>query len=155
MAFYGGESARDLGMPDSATTFYRLLADKVKPSFEPFARPMMIHDFILVAIARHRLGEMEAYQQLVDTARIQLAGDPALYFYLACIYANTDQPEAAIDAMRQAAEQGWQQDMLWWVWNTICDPMLDPIRETDAFKALVRHHFPKYYDVATRVAGRP
>ena len=42
-----------------------------------------------------------------------------------------------------------------WLTGTLCDPLLNPIRESEGYKkALVRQHFPKYYDIATRVPGR-
>ncbi|MCF8243531.1 MAG: caspase family protein [Saprospiraceae bacterium] len=150
--YEAAEIARKMEMPDTANYFYHQIIEKAKIDFlRTYYLPL---DYLFVAIAYSRLGMESEFHQLLDTAKEKLKNDPWLYFDLTCIYAQSGQEEAAIKSLQKAIELGWQPYLLLSLTGTLCDPMLNPIRETDAFKALVRQHFPKYYDIATRVPGR-
>jgi len=151
-AFYAGEAARNLGMPDTAAYYFALGIDSVNIQF--VRNYNSIPDYLFAALAYDRLGKTEAADQLIETAKTELAGDPWLHFTLARFYANTRQPKAAIESLYKAIELGWQPNPLLWVEGTLCDHLLNPIRETEAYKELVKKHFPKYYDIATRVPGK-
>jgi len=150
--FYSAEAARQMGMPDTANYYYQQIIEKAKIRFVP--NPYFSPNYHLVALAYSRLGMAEELRLLLETAREKQNGDPWLHFNLACIYAQTGQEKAAIEALQKAMELGWQPNPLNWLERTLCDPLLNPVRETDAYKALVRKHFPKYYDIATRVLGK-
>jgi tetratricopeptide (TPR) repeat protein len=110
--------------------------------------------YLFAALAYDRLGKTEEPLYLIETAKTELKDDPWLHFNLTRYYANTKQPEAAIASLQKAIELGWQPNPLLWLEGTLCDPLLNPIRESEGYKDLVRKHFPKYYDIATRVPGK-
>ena len=84
----------------------------------------------------------------------RLENDAWHQFTLARIYAMTDQKSNAIAALYKAIEMGWEPNPLAWVHGTPCDNFLNPIRETEEYKTLIKKHFPQYYDIATRVPGK-
>ncbi len=149
--YYYAESARQMGMSDTASHYFKVL-DSIAESYQGYIQYVPSH--IYKALALHRLGKLKEYNQWLDTGRPYLSGNPTLYFDFARIFAQTEQKAAAIESLLQAIEHGWQPNPLLWLFGTLCDPLLDPIRETEAFKALVRKHFPKYYDIATRIPGK-
>ncbi len=149
--YYAAGAARQMGMPDTANFYYRQVIEKTKIEF---VHTIEAPDYLFVALAYSRLGKKEELEELLETAKEKLNGDPWFHFNLACIYAQTGQEKAAIASLQKAIELGWQPNPLSWLSGTLCDPLLNPIRESEGYKALVRQHFPKYYDIATRVPGR-
>jgi len=152
LTFYIAESSRQMGMEDTARYYLNQIIEKVPVEYKPYDD--WLPGYVFAAIALKRLGKKVEFQQLMDTASSRLAGDPWLYFHLACVHAQTGKEKTAIESLDKAIELGWQPNSLFWLNGTLCDPLLNPIRETEAFKALVRQHFPKYYDIATRVPGK-
>jgi tetratricopeptide (TPR) repeat protein len=152
LPYYAGESARHLGMPDTTIYYFKMVAERAKIKFirNDFDTP----DYLFAAVVRHRMGEMQAFQNMVDTIQVALPKDPWLHFHLACIYAQTGNEKAAIANLEKAFGFGWLPNPLAWMFGTLCDPLLNPIRESEGYKALVREHFPKYYDIATRIPGK-
>ncbi len=150
--FYAAEAARLMGQPDTANYYYRQAIEKTKIEFK--RNFSFLSPYVFQAIAYSRLGKAKELEQLLETAKEKLNGDPWLYFNLACIYAQTNQEKTAIESLQKAIELGWQPNYLGWLTGTLCDPLLNPIREGEGYKALVRQHFPKYYDIATRVPGK-
>ncbi len=150
--FYAAESARLLGLADTASLYYNHVIDSAGMKYKPY--DVFCPHYVFKAISLHRLGRLTEYQRLLDTAIARLPGDRWLPFSLARIYAQTGQPNAAIASIQKAIELGWQPNTLRRLHGTLCDPMLNPIRESEGYKALVREHFPKYYDIATRVPGK-
>ncbi|MBK9017597.1 MAG: hypothetical protein IPM82_28100 [Saprospiraceae bacterium] len=149
--FYAAEAAQQMGMIDSANYFYQRI---IKNAEIEFVHNQFTPDYLFVALAYSRTAEDEELRLLLESLKANLNEDPWLHFYLACFYAQTQQKDSAISSLQKAIELGWQPNPLSWISGTLCDPLLDPIRETDAYKALVRQHFPKYYDIATRVPGK-
>ena len=149
--YYAAEAARQMGMPDTANFYYRQIIEKAKIEF---VHTNEAPNYLFVALAYSRLGKAKELRLLLGTVKEKLNGDPWLYFYLACINAQTHQEKAAIESLQKAIALGWLPSPLEWLHGTLCDPLLNPIRETEAYKKLVREHFPKYYDIATRVPGR-
>ncbi len=152
MTFYIAESARQMDMADTSRHYFNQLVGNGKIEYK--RNDFIYPGYVFAALALDRLGKKQEFQQLLDTANTQLEGDPWLHFNLATIYAQTNQEKAAIASLQKAIELGWQPNPLLWLQGTLCDPLLNPIRETEAYKALVREHFPKYYDIATRVPGK-
>jgi hypothetical protein len=152
--YFAAESARHLGMVDTARQYLNLILEKVKIEYEPNFFSPTWRGYMLVALALDRLGMKSEFQQLMDTATLRLKDNVMFNFDLACIYAQANQEKAAIASLQKAIELGWQPYPLIWLTGTLCDPLLNPIRETDGFKALVKKHFPKYYDIATRIPGK-
>ncbi len=154
MAFYLiAESARQLGMADTATHYFGRVLEKSTPEISG-SWSKTYPDYLIAALAFSRLGKKGELDKLLQSANEKLHGDPFHLFALASFYAQTDQPKAAIASLQKAIEMGWKPDPLIWIYGTLCDPLLHPIRETADFKKLVKKHFPKYYDIATRVPGR-
>ncbi|MCC6753390.1 MAG: caspase family protein [Saprospiraceae bacterium] len=152
MSFYAGESAQRLDMIDTANTYFERVIRSSNIEFKP--NQYFYPDFLFVALAYDRLGRTEEANTLISNAAAALDDDPWLYFNLARYKANTHQPDEAVEAIYKALEAGWSPNPLQWLQGTLCDHLLNPIRETDAYKQLVRTHFPKYYDFATRVPGK-
>ncbi|MBK6995456.1 MAG: caspase family protein [Lewinellaceae bacterium] len=152
MAYYAGEAARLIGQSDSAANFFNWILQQ--PDIPVRRSQAVMPHYLFVALAYDRLGRKEALQTYMEAIINELAGDPWLYFNLARFYANTVQEQAAIVSLQKAIELGWQPNPLIWLEGTLCDPLLNPIRESEAYKDLVRKHFPKYYDIATRVPGK-
>lgn len=149
ISFYAGESAVMLGMPDTAAYYFKLVIDSFKMKFVP--KYFLLPNYLFTALAYDRLGSTPEAEQIMNKAKVALGEDPWLYFNLSRFYASTRKPEMAIESLYKAIELGWKPNPLQWVQGTLCDHLLNPIRETDAYKQLVKTHFPKYYDIATRV----
>jgi Caspase domain/Tetratricopeptide repeat len=152
MAFYAGEAGHQLGLLDTAAYYFRQIIEKANLQFK--RNHIAMPDYLFAALAYDRLGKKEESRKLIEKVKNALEGDAWLNFNLARFYANTQQPEEAIQSLYKAIELGWQPNPLGWLEGTLCDHLLNPIRETEAYKALVRQHFPKYYDIATRVPGK-
>ena len=153
MVFYIAESARQMGMADTAKYYFNQIVENVR-MIEYKPKGLFYSDQVFLSLALDRLGKQSEFRQVLDTASSRLASDPKLHFDLACIHAQTNQEKAAIASLQKAIELGWQPNPLSWLTGTLCDPLLNPIRESEAYKDLVRKHFPKYYDIATRVPGK-
>ncbi len=151
-AFYAGEAALKLGLADTAAFYFTQVVEMAEIEFNPNDYEMP--EYLFAALAYDRLGRTEDARQLIEKAKSELEDDPWLHFNLARYYANTGRPEAAIESLYKAFKLGWQPNPLLWLEGTLCDHLLNPIRETEAYKQLVLKHFPKYYDIATRVPGK-
>ena len=153
MTFYIAESARQLGLIDTARLYFGRIVEKDMPEFvENWVQTYP--DYLIRALAFSRLGKTKELERLLETAKEKLNGDPWLHFHLACLFAQTNQEKAAIASLQKAIALGWQPNPLLWLHGTLSDPLLNPIREGRAFKKLVRKHFPKYFDIATRMPGK-
>ncbi|MCB0534281.1 MAG: caspase family protein [Lewinellaceae bacterium] len=147
------EAARFAGLEDTAKLYFRKIIEQTKIEFKR-NDSQSIPGYVRTAIAYSRLGMEEEFHQLLESARENLNDDPWFQFSLARIYAQTGAEKAAIESFRKAIELGWQPNPLLWLHGTVCDPMLYPICEREGFKELVQEHFPKYFNIATRVPGK-
>ena len=111
-------------------------------------------NYIYKAIAHYRIGNYTAFNETLNQAHEHCPNEPMVYFDLARTYAMTGQNEMAISSLSKAIGIGWEPEHLTLIVGTLLDPMLHPVREIDEFGALIKKHFPKYYDIATRVPGK-
>ncbi len=151
--FYSGEINQQLNSPQKAANSYRLLLDSLTLSFTP--NNIYYPNYLFRAIAHHRLENDQAFNRLLVLANEKLSDDPWLHFSLARIYAMTNQKDKAIASLYKAIDLGWESNpLLLGIHGTLCDPFLNPIRESDEYKELVQKYFLEYYDIATRVPGK-
>ncbi len=148
--FYIAESYLKLKKNEKANAAYQTIVDNSDAndlSTNGVRRP----DYVYQAIALHRLGKEDAVsKQLLDipTARTK---DKWFHFNWALIYAQTDQKEEAIASLEKAVDLGWEPNSITWLHGSLCDHLLNPIRESAEYKAFVEQHFPAFLKIATRV----
>ena len=138
-------------MKDSANHFFKLVMERAEITL--IRNDVSMPDYLFAAIASERLGLKKEFRDLIKKAKDKLKDDAWLYFNLARIFANSRLPAAATESLEKAFLLGWQPNLLVDIHGTLCDLLLNPVRETEAYKKLVRKHFPKYYDIATRIPG--
>ena len=142
-AFYAGECYRSFGMPDSAAYYYQLI---VNSDFDPSEN---LNRQLFKALAYHRIGQTKKAITVLESSR-RGEKDPHFCFLFSLFFGAIDEPQKAIDSFRQAVESGWKPREPAYISNTLCDPMLDPIRSSTTFEDLVKAHFPKQYNIATQ-----
>ena len=135
-----------------ASEYYQRLEDNF--SLDLIRRNSYVPFYYYLAVLNHRRGNLDEYASILEKAKTMLKGDPWLHFNLARIYVTTEQSNMALQELNHAIKLGWQPNNLIWLEGTLCDPILNPIRETEEFKTLVKKHFPEYYDIATKVPGK-
>jgi adenylate cyclase len=74
------------------------------------------------------LGHRETALEWARLAESKAADEPAVQYNLACIYAQAEEPERALDQLEAAARAGFGRKE--WIRN---DPDLAPIREHPRF----------------------
>lgn len=152
-SFSTGELARLMGILDTAVVYYSRFIENVEVSYVAGSFERHFRN-VRVCLSHHWCGQPEKANAILDSASIMFANEPWWSFYHACFYAQTSQPEKALDLLEKSIALGWNQNPLSWIIGTLCDPLLNPIRETEGFKALVREHFLMYYNIATRIPGK-
>lgn len=94
--------------------------------------------YVRLGEAHQVKGDMKSAETLYRRALRLDPGSPNAYYDLACLQAQTRQPAAAIESLRQAILNGYDR-----VEYLLEDPDLEPLHHLDAFDALIQQYFPE------------
>ena len=83
------------------------------------------------------LGDMAAMQRTIDEGFIKFPGNVMIYYQAACLYSLAKDEQKALEWLELALEKGLKDFSLIQV-----DYDLDNIRQSPAFKALMKKYFP-------------
>jgi len=108
------------------------------------------HNLMLRIIALHRLGKTTELNDVLRDLQPESTTDPWLHFHLSAAYAQIRMPEKAMQHLLQAEEYGWQPEPAQWLFGTVKDPFLDPIRNLPEFQSWEKRWLPPYKDYSRR-----
>jgi tetratricopeptide (TPR) repeat protein len=97
-------------------------------------------------IALHRLGRIADLNNAVAEASSAIENEPWSHYYIAVTFAQIDEPEKAMQHLVRAENAGWEPAHAEWLFGTVKDPLLDPLRHLPEFQEWEKRWLPPYKD---------
>lgn len=139
------ELQRQLGKMTEADSSFRLYLSRSLRSFNT-TTGLQGNDFCRQIITLHRLGKWADLEKAIESAEMASSGNPWYLFIMSCFYAQTGQPDRALRQLKLAETAGWYPNPILWLYGTVKDPFLDPLRQLPEFQAWEKRWSPPYKD---------
>ena len=147
--FERAEIQRQLGKTAEADSIFSLFLNRSPRTFST-TTTRNGNNFCRQIIALHRLGRWSDLQNLLEAAERASSGDPWYPFLKACFYAQTGQPDLALRQLQFAETAAWHPNPILWIYGTVKDPFLDPLRHLPEFQAWEKRWSPPYKDYSKK-----
>ncbi len=97
-------------------------------------------------IALHRLGRIADLNDAIVEALSEAKNESGFHYNLAVACAQINEPEQAIRHLLMAEHSGWKPSPAQYLFGTVKDPFLDPLRHLPEFQAWEKRWSPPYTD---------
>ncbi len=126
-----GETLQALGRQEEASLLFRKILDMLPDFSSPYEMNMKSRSHL-------GLSDRAAMQRTIDEGLKRFPNDMWVYYQAACLYSLAKDEKRALEWLEKAFENGFADITL-----IGADSDLDNIRQSTAFKALMKKHFPE------------
>ncbi|MBK6544949.1 MAG: caspase family protein [Saprospiraceae bacterium] len=102
--------------------------------------------YLQKALVQYWIGNHKEMNETLRNANQILTSDPWHHYRLACFYAQTGEPSKAFTQLDLAEKANWHPNPFIWLYGTVNDPFLNPLRKLPEFQAWEKRWSPPYKD---------